>query len=500
MRRHFRARATRSGRAPAPVCSSALVENVQPYLTFSTRGTNCAKRRHHARMYDAQQRAELANELAAAFLAEPWEATALAERGAGCLERWPSWLDALALHATALHLSPPGEGLATLVRLIEEFLAQRPAAPGTATAACAAGAPGEHEPPRILRTLGRRARGGSFPPGSDEANRPERRRWPVTSIDSVPALAERLELSPGQLAWLADVRSLERTVAVERLRNYRYRTAPRRGGLPRVIEVPKARLMEIQRWLLHEILDEIPAHDAAHGFTRGRSVITHARVHTGRDALLRLDLKDFFASISAGRVYGILRAAGYADAVAHVLTGLCTNTVPAHVWQAVKAMQEQPQLLEERFWFGRLLATPTSRRAPRPHRRWRTSRRSGSTVASAASRQRAVSATHATPMTSRSPDPRGCSAVPRGSPRSSRRSFARRLALHPRKSALRSAAARQSVCGVVVNVRPNVARAEYDRLRASLHNAARHGPESQNRTGVPDLEAHLRGRIAGSRR
>ncbi len=447
-------------------------------------------------MYDAQQRAELANELAAAFLAEPWEATALAERGAGCLERWPSWLDALALHATALHLSPPGEGLATLVRLIEEFLAQRPAAPGTATAACAAGAPGEHEPPRILRTLGRRACGGSFPPGSDEANRPERRRWPVTSIDSVPALAERLELSPGQLAWLADVRSLERTVAVERLRNYRYRTAPRRGGLPRVIEVPKARLMEIQRWLLHEILDEIPAHDAAHGFTRGRSVITHARVHTGRDALLRLDLKDFFASISAGRVYGILRAAGYADAVAHVLTGLCTNTVPAHVWQAVKAMQEQPQLLEERFWFGRLLATPhLPQGAPTSPAlanlaAFRLDRRlSGLAAASGVRYSR-----YADDLTFSGPArllgrAEGLPALVATIVREEG------FALHPRKSALRSAAARQSVCGVVVNVRPNVARAEYDRLRASLHNAARHGPESQNRTGVPDLEAHLRGRI-----
>ncbi len=68
--------------------------------------------------------------------------------------------------------------------------------------------------------------------------------------------------------------------------------------------------------------------------------------------------------------------------------------------------------------------------------------------------------------------------------------------LNRRKSVLLTAARRQTVCGVVVNVHPNSTRVEYDRLKATLHNAARHGPRSQNRAGVVDLEAHLRGRIA----
>ena len=39
-------------------------------------------------------------------------------------------------------------------------------------------------------------------------------------------------------------------------------------------------------------------------------------------------------------------------------------------------------------------------------------------------------------------------------------------------------------------------RGEYDRLKAILHNAARHGPASQNRDGLAHFDAHLRGRIA----
>ena len=70
------------------------------------------------------------------------------------------------------------------------------------------------------------------------------------------------------------------------------------------------------------------------------------------------------------------------------------------------------------------------------------------------------------------------------------------FALNRRKSTFLGSGGRQAVCGVVVNIRPNVVRDEYDRLKAMLHNAARLGPQSQNRSGVLDLEAHLRGRIA----
>ena len=95
-----------------------------------------------------------------------------------------------------------------------------------------------------------------------------------------------------------------------------------------MIERPKARLKEIQRWILREMLVWIPVHDAAHGFVRGRSARTHASAHLGRRLVMRFDLEDFFASVSAARVYGIFRTAGYPEAVAHMLTGLCTNVVP----------------------------------------------------------------------------------------------------------------------------------------------------------------------------
>ncbi len=430
-------------------------------------------------MYEAEERNALAGELADAFLAAPWKATPLAESGAGWLDRWPGWMEALSIHVVSAFRAPPVDDRRALVAVIESFLAEHPTWPG------------EAEPPGIVRLLvadrGALAR-------HDRARLAH--SWPIAEIDSLAALAERLELSHGQLAWLADVRGLERTVRHEKLRNYRYRAVRRRSGLPRVLESPKARLKEVQRWILHEVLAPVPTHESAHGFRRGRSVVTHAELHAGHADVLRLDLKDFFASVTAGRVFGIYRTLGYSRSVAHVLTGLSTNATPHAVWQAVPRGTD-PGLIQPHFRLGRALATPhLPQGAPTSPAlanlaAFRLDRRLAGLAASMALRY----SRYADDLTFSGP----------AQLRRRRRhvedlvaEIAREegFAVNLGKTALHSAGGRQSVCGVVVNVRPNVPRSEYEELKAILHNCARHGPESQNRAVIPDFQAHLRGRIS----
>jgi RNA-directed DNA polymerase len=54
---------------------------------------------------------------------------------------------------------------------------------------------------------------------------------------------------------------------------------------------------------------------------------------------------------------------------------------------------------------------------------------------------------------------------------------------------------RQHLAGLVVNQHINVARADFDCLKAILTNCARLGPEDQNRADHPSFRAHLEGRI-----
>ncbi len=315
-----------------------------------------------------------------------------------------------------------------------------------------------------------------------------RMRWPVPPITTVAALAAFLDLDYGRLQWFADARGLERSVTAERLRNYRYGWFHRPGSSVRVIEKPKHDLKAAQRRILREILDHVPAHDAAHGFRRGRSVVTHARAHVGRRVVMRFDLESFFASVEGGRVFGIFRTMGYPESVAHVLTALCVNVVPRDEWATV-APPADASLLDAHRRLGRRLAAPhLPQGAP-------TSPGLASLAALGLDRRVAGLAASVGATYTRYADDLALSGDERllaiaPTVRAAVAAIARDegFRINARKSQLMTSAGRQRICGVVVNAHPNVTRAEYDTLKAILHNAAQRGP---------DLErAHLLGRIA----
>src|SRR5262249_48802870 len=154
----------------------------------------------------------------------------------------------------------------------------------------------------------------------------------IPAIATPAELARFLDLDPNQLDWFADCQARERAAVHEPLRHYRYRWVTKPSGSLRLIEAPKPRLKAIQRQLLDAVLAHIPPHDAAHGFRPGRSITTFMQPHVGRSLVLKMDLRDFFASITGARVIAVYLTAGYPEAVARLLTGLCTNTVPLEVW------------------------------------------------------------------------------------------------------------------------------------------------------------------------
>jgi len=87
---------------------------------------------------------------------------------------------------------------------------------------------------------------------------------------------------------------------------------PKRGGGKRQIKAPEASLSLLQRrlaTLLTGCLEELkkakpPRRPLAHGFEKGRSIITNAQLHKRRRYVFNLDLADFFPSINFGRVRG----------------------------------------------------------------------------------------------------------------------------------------------------------------------------------------------------
>jgi RNA-directed DNA polymerase len=104
---------------------------------------------------------------------------------------------------------------------------------------------------------------------------------------------------------------------------YRKFKIPKRSGGFREIDMPFGELMQAQRTILCLILNKISIEDAAHGFCRGRSILTNAQCHLGETWLLKMDIKDFFPSISSNRVYRIFARLGYPPNVSYFLTNLC---------------------------------------------------------------------------------------------------------------------------------------------------------------------------------
>nr|WP_240895148.1 reverse transcriptase family protein [Kineococcus siccus] len=319
-----------------------------------------------------------------------------------------------------------------------------------------------------------------------------RRRWPVPVLDGVADLAALLDLDLAELDWFADPRGLQRRASGTALHHYTSRWVAKRGT-PRLIEAPKPRLRHLQRIVLHAVLDVVDVHDLAHGFVPGRSAVTGARRHTGADVVVRMDLSAFFASVGAARVYGEFRRLGYPEAVAHLLTGLCTHRTPLTVLRTLPAGGRAEDRFRLRQW---LSAAHLPQGAP-------TSPALANLVAGPLDRRLAGLADSMGLRCTRYADDVTFSGGPQ------LRSGAGRLVrcvtaiaaeegfvVNGDKTRVRGAEQRQVVTGIVVNERTSVPRDEFDRLKALLHNAVRSGPALQNRRGHPDFRAHLAGRVS----
>jgi RNA-directed DNA polymerase len=321
-------------------------------------------------------------------------------------------------------------------------------------------------------------------------------RWHVKELDTVQDLAEWLALPVSQLEFMADVRSLERSVDT-RLRHYDHTWAHSRRGRVRLLERPRPRMRTLQRRLLREVFDQIPTHGAAHGFVRHRSVRTFATPHAGRDVVVRMDLESFFATITAGRVFGILRLAGYAEPVAHLMKGLTTTVTPLAVRRAAPQPLRDADIDGRRRLLGRLGHPHLPQGSP-------TSPALANLAGYVLDHRIAALAESAGASYSRYADDLALSLDGPGAWRRAHRlvtavrDIARRegFVVNERKTVVASRGQRQLLCGAVVNDRPTVPRADYDRLRALLHNCATRGPASQNRDNLPDFRAHLLGRVA----
>ena len=155
--------------------------------------------------------------------------------------------------------------------------------------------------------------------GQTQTNAEKLRSQNIPIIEDASALAAALETSVNSVRFLAYDR------AVSAVSHYQKFEISKKTGGRRLISAPMPRLKRVQEWILHNILNQIALHPAAHGFRTGRSIVTNAQPHVGAKIVVNLDLEDFFPSIIFPRVRGLFRSMGYSEAISTVLALLCSE-------------------------------------------------------------------------------------------------------------------------------------------------------------------------------
>jgi hypothetical protein len=312
----------------------------------------------------------------------------------------------------------------------------------------------------------------------------------VPRLATVGDLVAWLDLDVHLLEWLADSRRQHRRTAEPLLQHYAYAFAPKRSGPPRLIESPKPMLKAIQRRILRGILDKVPVHDSAHGFVVGRSCLTAGQVHAGEALVVALDLKDFFLRTPLRRVHGLFRSLGYPWAVARLLTGLCSTTTPPSIFTTLPPDQRHDWLTRKIHGSPHLpQGAPTSPALANLAAWHLDARLHGLAKVFDASYTRYADDLAFSGDAAFSQRLRTFLAAVEDIARDEG------YALNKRKTRFMRRSGRQRITGLIVNEHLNLARSDYDRLKATLHNCLKNGPQAENRAGHLDFRAHLEGRI-----
>ena len=298
-------------------------------------------------------------------------------------------------------------------------------------------------------------------------------------------LATWIGLPLNKVAWLVHRFSGGRPASVKEAHYHFHWVKKRRGGW-RLIEAPKATLKQVQSKILRDLLDKIPVHSAAHGFTAGRSILTNALPHVGQGIVVKFDLANFYPSVTFARIVAIFRSLGYSREVAIWLGLLTTSAVPGNL-----GFQEQgPYAIVPYLRRHLPQGAPTSPALANLSAFSMDVRLSGLAKSFGARFTR-----YADDLTFSGPVElgRGLRIVV---PLIRQIVRQERFAFNKAKRQVLRSHQRQVVTGVVVNEKTNVSRTDFDRLKAILTNCLRHGPSTQNHDQIENFHQHLQGCIS----
>ena len=116
--------------------------------------------------------------------------------------------------------------------------------------------------------------------------------------------------------------------------NYRRISIRKSSGGMRLLQVPDWKLATIQKTLRRFFLNRLYVHESVHSYipkTRNaelKNFATNAGVHRGQQFIGKLDIVDFFGSVTQSSVAETLESLNFSKEAARTISGLCTTSKP----------------------------------------------------------------------------------------------------------------------------------------------------------------------------
>ncbi|GMN01660.1 reverse transcriptase family protein [Erythrobacter sp. MTPC3] len=123
---------------------------------------------------------------------------------------------------------------------------------------------------------------------------------------------------------------LRRSVARNARAGYRFVHLRKRipgRSTTRMISIPPPSLASAQRWLVDNVLRFVDPHPTSFAFHPDSSPVLAAEQHPNTEWLLKVDIEDFFHSISEGQVSRIFASLGFSKLLAFEFARLCTVAI-----------------------------------------------------------------------------------------------------------------------------------------------------------------------------
>ncbi|QQM32353.1 RNA-directed DNA polymerase [Martelella lutilitoris] len=165
-------------------------------------------------------------------------------------------------------------------------------------------------------------------------------------IFSLSHLAHLVDVSPKHLRPIVDRMS-------DPYRHFRLRKKSGRKGSKaprrryRDIYAPQPHLLRTQRWIAQNILNVLKPHSSSFAFAPDSDMLDAATQHCGCTWLLKMDVSNFFESITERQAYQVYRGCGYTALLSFELARLSTRSVDQkHYFHLQESEFPHPEAVE----------------------------------------------------------------------------------------------------------------------------------------------------------